>query len=353
MAGGGGTRLWPVSRQSKPKQLLPFIGDKTLLQATYERLAKGFNQEDIYISTNVNQKEAILQQLPEFPVDQLILEPEKRDTAPAIGLVAVSLMQRDPEVDFVTINSDAYVKDEDEYLRLLKLAEQIIRKHPQKTLLLGLKPTYPETGYGYIKMSGQFDKIKNNNGFDEIFEVERFVEKPNLETAKSYVSKWQYLWNPAVFVWNAKNLMNLFATHLPQHHTVLRDLAMNYSNQEYVSKRFLDMDPISIDYGIMEKLTDMLVIPADFGWADIGHWRTVKDVLSNEEDNLVKGNYCHEDSAGNLIYNYTDKMVCTVGIKDMIVIQTDDVLFMCPKDRAHDVKKIIEQLKSSKFQNLL
>lgn len=348
LAGGGGTRLWPVSRKNVPKQILPFIGEQTLLQTTYNRLANYFSPDDIFISTNINQADFIKQQLPNISDKNLILEPEKKETAPAIGLAAVYLSIIDPMANFVTINSDAYIQNEDEYLRILSLVDKIIQKYPQKAVMVGIKPTYPETGYGYIKMSSQFDKFEDGKGgFDEVFSVEKFVEKPDLETAKKYITQWEYLWNPALFVWNVDNLLAKFKEYLPKHYDILIQIKQNILNKKFVHEKFCEFEPISIDYGIMEKLTktEMLVVPADFGWADIGQWRTIKDVLSAENDNLIKGNCLQIDCEGNLIYNYTDRLVSTMGLKNMIIVQTNDITLVCPKDRAQDVKKIVEELK--------
>jgi len=353
LAGGGGTRLWPVSRKNSPKQVKPFIGDRTMLQTTFDRLASAFPVEDIYISTNIAQKNDVVTQLPSLHSENLILEPLKRDTAPAIGLAAVHLMQKEPNSNFVTINSDAHVEDNAEYIRILKLADKLINENPKKCVMVGVNPTYPETGYGYIKMKKSYGEFAHAEGSDTVFEVEKFVEKPDFETAEKYVSSWEYLWNPALFIWNTQNLMSQFKEFLPKHFEILQDINNDYLNKTAVQEKFTKMDPISIDYGIMEKLDDMLVVPADFGWADIGHWRTVKDVLSKEDENLVKGSYIGEDSKGNLIYNYTDNIICTIGLENMIIVQTSDVLLVCPKDRSQDVKKIVSQLKDQGKHHLL
>jgi mannose-1-phosphate guanylyltransferase len=354
MAGGGGTRLWPVSRKNSPKQTLPFVGDQTLLQATFDRLSKSFAIGDIFVSTNVNQCEIVLEQLPAIKRENLILEPEKKDTAAAIGYAAIKLIQIDPEACFVTINSDAYIKNEKEYLRILKLAEKVIEKYPQKAVMVGVKPTYPETGYGYIKMAEQIDKFSNESGgFDQLFRVEKFVEKPDYETAKQYVDDWEYLWNPALFVWKAKSLLEKFKEFLPRHYEILMALKDNLNQANYIKEKFTEFEPVSIDYAIMEKLLDMVVIPADFGWSDIGHWRTIKDVLSRPDKDLIKGKVITLNNSGNLIYNYTDKLVATIGLKDLIIVQTEDVTLICHKDQAQEVKKILAIVKEKNYEEYL
>lgn len=353
LAGGTGTRLWPVSRKNKPKQVQPFVDDKTLLQKTYERISKGFKKEDIFIVSLEEQKDSIKEQLSDFPEENMIFEPFRKDTAAAIGLAALKIYKRDPEASLVTINSDHFVKNEEEYLRIIKIAEKVINKYPDHTILVGINPSYPETGYGYIKMNAAVDRIENH----EIFKAEEFVEKPDLKTAKEYLKKWEYLWNPAIFIWKIDYLLNLFEKYLPDIYKPLKNISDaldSESQREVLQKEFKKIKPISIDYGIMEKLEKMLVIPADFGWADIGNWRTVKDVLTNKEkEDLIKGKNISIDSSGNLIYSLTGKLTATVGVENMIIIETEDAVLVCPKDRAQEVKKIVEKLQKEKLDKYL
>lgn len=358
LAGGGGTRLWPVSRKNTPKQVQPFIDNDTLLQKTYKRIRNKFAEEDIFVSTNINHYPLIKNQLLNFPDENIILEPEKKDTAAAIGLAAVKLYKKDPQSIMVTVNSDAYIKDENEYLRILLLAEQIIKEHPERTVLLGINPTYPETGYGYIKMSAPAMRYPKEDGsYDEVFEVEKFVEKPDLETARKYVASWQYLWNPAVFVWKVETLLKLYNDFLPEIYEILMRIYHSLGREgetAVIKEQFAKINPISIDYGIMEKINNMLVIPADFGWADIGHWRSVKEVLNDTRDNITKGKFINVDCKDNLIYGFNkNKLIAAIGIKDFIVIDTEDALLICPKDRAQDVKKVVTQLKEQGKEEFL
>jgi len=353
MAGGGGTRLWPVSRKSKPKQIQPFIGNKTLLQKTYDRVKKGFPLKDIFVSTNYKQYPLINKQIPKLPRENYILETEKKDTAAAIGLIAFYLEKIDPQCVMATANSDGYITNEREYIRLLKLAEKTLKEHPKYSLLLGIRPTYPETGYGYIKINKIFKQVGN----DEIFYGQKFVEKPDLETAKKYVKSWDYLWNPAMFCWRVDYLISLYKKFLPQHYAILKRIqpALGTKNEKkVVAKEFKKFKPISVDYGIMERTRKLLVIPASFEWADVGHWRAVKDILSKKpEENIVRGKIVAVDSNNNLIYSYSKKLITTAGVKDMIIIDTEDCILVCPKDKAQDVKKIVNELEKKKLKKYL
>ncbi|MFA6043175.1 MAG: sugar phosphate nucleotidyltransferase [Patescibacteria group bacterium] len=352
LAGGGGTRLWPVSRTNNPKQFQPFLGSKTLIRATYQRLRKGFPVERIYVSTNELQRKLIARQLPSVPLRNYIVEPAKRDTAPAIGLVATVLAKQDPKAVFVTANVDHYIEKEAAYHQALRAAGKVVQKHPDTIALLGVNPTYPETGYGYIKMGRPAFRI----GKQEVFHVDRFVEKPDFATAQKYLKRWEYLWNPAMFVWRASTLLHLFQKHLPQHAKILHRIGAAVGTPQersVIRKDFPSLKPISIDYGIIEKTKDMLVLPVDLGWADVGHWRTVRDVLrGSPKANVLRGT--HIGTAENcLIYGYTKRIIATAGLKDMIIVDTEDALLVCPADKAQDVKQIVDELKAKKLKRLL
>lgn len=353
LAGGGGTRLWPVSRKLNPKQIQPFIGNRTLLQETYSRIRSGFKPGDIFISTHYDQLQGVKKQLPGFPRNNFILETVKRDTAGAIGLAAVTIHKKNPHEIIVMANSDHYIKNKKEYIKKLRLAQKVISKDPEYSMVIGIRPSYPETGYGYIKINKVFKQLGNN----EIFYGQRFVEKPNLKAAQKYVKSWDYLWNSAIFCWRVDHLLSLYKKHLPNHYRILMRIqpALGTKREKLVvSREFKKLKSVSIDYGIMEKIKKLLVIPSSFDWADVGHWKTVKDILSKKKsDNIVKGRYSGVDSTGNLIFSYTGRLVGTAGLKDMIVIDTEDCLLVCPKDRAQDVKKIVERLQKEKLGKYL
>lgn len=338
MAGGSGTRLWPVSRKNTPKQIKPFIGNETLLQMTYRRICKSFKIKDIFISANINQKKLIKGQLPKFSDANLILEPVKRDTAAAVGLACITLAKKNPKEVMATINSDHYIKNEKEFNRVLKLSGKIANEYADNLILVGINPTYPETGYGYIKLN----KIIKNYGQDKLFSVECFKEKPDLSTAKRYLNSWAYLWNPAFFVFRVDKMLSLFRKHLPEQYNILSKIKANPAK---LNREFPKIKAISTDYGIMEKTKDLLCLPAAFDWVDVGHWRSVKDILSKKEaDNIFNGKYVGLDSSGNLAYSYSNKLITTIGIKNSIIIETPDAILVCPKDKAQDVKKLVQLL---------
>lgn len=357
LAGGHGTRLWPVSRKSAPKQLQPLLGRDTLLRSTWKRLRKGLPASRILIVTNAAHSGAVRKDLPELPEENLLVEPALRHTAAAIGFGAAVALARDSKATVATVNSDAHVRNEKEYWRVLRLAEKAARK-VRRLVLVGVRPSYPETGYGYIKMGSQVMRFSRGKGLhDEVFAVEGFREKPDLETAKAYVAQWEYLWNPTLIVADARVLMSAFKANLPKTWRELDAIRAAWKTPRRaaaVERAYRKFEPISIDYGLLEKEATMFVLPADFGWADVGHWRAVHEVLSGKPaGNVARGRHVSVDSEGNLLYSFTGKLVAAAGLKDMIVVETEDVILVCPKSRAQDVKKIVERLEKKGMKRYL
>ncbi len=352
LAGGGGTRLWPVSRKHTPKQVRPIIGEMTLLRATYSRIRKGFAAKDIYVATAESQRDLVRTQVPSLPVENLILEPCRRDTAAAIGYALLHVAARDPHALFVTINSDAYVRDGAEYLRVLRAAAAAVEAKPDHTVLVGVAPSYPETGYGYIRLGAPVLEVTEEGKRYDAVEVGRFVEKPDLAAAERYLADGGYLWNPTLIVGSVRHFLSLYETHLPAHAKIFSALAKILKTRNAGAARrllFTRLPSVSIDYGILEKEDNLLVVPADFGWADVGHWRAVRDILAEDPDaDVVKGAHVGVDSSGNLIYSFSGKLVATAGVRNMIIIETEDAVLVCPRDRAQDVKKIVGVLESDR-----
>ncbi len=349
LAGGHGTRLWPISRKNTPKQSECFFDKKTLLQITYERALKGFKKEDIFISCGKSQFSLLSKQLKNVKKENFIIEPEARGTAMAIGFACVRLLKKDKDAIIAIANSDHFIKEEKEYIRILRLADGVIKKNPNKLMLVGIKPQYPETGYGYIELGKLFSKIKN----DSIYNIARFKEKPDLKTAKKYISSGKFYWNPAWFVFRAKTMIDLFEKYLPNHFKALDEIYKHLAKKDLSlieKKSFSKVENISIDYGIMEKTRDMFLIPADISWYDVGHFRAVGECFRDKNSvNLEEGKTLVIESYNNLIINKNkDKLLTILGIDNLVVVDTKDALFICPKDRSQDVKKVIEILKKDK-----
>ncbi|PIY63378.1 mannose-1-phosphate guanyltransferase [Candidatus Uhrbacteria bacterium CG_4_10_14_0_8_um_filter_58_22] len=347
LAGGGGTRLWPVSRQGSPKQLESIIGPLSMLKATYARVRSRFEIEDIYVATAEDQAAVVLSQLPELSPDNIMREPCRRDTAAAIGYALLRLSVSRPDDIFVVINSDAHVRDPDAYHAAIAAAGRTVAADPDRTALIGLRPSYPETGYGYIKLASRLGH--DGEGLD-IHEVDRFVEKPDRKTAEGYLADGGYLWNPTLIVGRVRSFLELYRLHLPRHAELFARMRASFGSEseaETVADCFRRLPSISIDYGILEKAERLLALPAEFGWMDIGNWRTVREILARDrQENVVRGSHVEIDSVGNLIHCPEGKLVATVGISDMIIVDTGDALLICPQERAHEVKLIVERLKA-------
>ncbi|RJQ34865.1 hypothetical protein C4566_01475 [Candidatus Parcubacteria bacterium] len=338
LAGGTGTRLWPVSTKHRPKQFKALLGDSTLLQSTYNRILTGFDKKNIHIIAGSAMSGQIRQQVP-IAKGNLLLEPLARGTAMAMGFAAVKLLSKDPEAIIVTLSSDNYVKQINKYISQLKKAARLLKQYPDQMILLGVKPTYPETGYGYIKRG----KAIKNSGF---YRVEAFTEKPDKLTAQKYIRSGKYFWNSAVFVFRAEQLLLWYKQYLPDLYKILLKIQAAKS-QAQVAKEFARAEKgLSIDYGLLEKLPDIMVLPIELDWADIGNWRSVRDVLlmEGQKENILNSHYVGLESKNNLLYSFNNKLIATVGVEDMVMVETEDAIFMCPADRAQDLKLLLQKL---------
>ncbi|MCX6785011.1 MAG: sugar phosphate nucleotidyltransferase, partial [Candidatus Komeilibacteria bacterium] len=272
------------------------------------------------------------------PQNQFIVEPEPRDTAPAIGLATWTIAKRFGQDEaIITINSDQYVGDLVQYKKTLKQANELIKKHPNQLVLIGVTPDYPETGFGYIKLGRKLGVVLGQ----DYFKVSQFTEKPALATAKRYVTSGKYLWNPAFFVFRSGLMQELYRKNLPQDATQLDAIV---KNPKLISKFFLKLTKISIDYAIMEKANNLIVLPGSFAWLDVGNWQAVWQILEKQKI-LPKALQISVDKAKNLIYASEDKLIATVGVSDSVIVDTKDVLLICHKESAARVKELITLLK--------
>lgn len=351
LAGGVGTRLWPLSRQSSPKQVKALLNDRSILQNCYATVRRAFAAKDIYVVTTADLADNIKQQL-KLPVRQLIIEPFRRETAAAIGLAAWLIEEQSPGATIVTINSDNYFGDANEFSRVIKLAGRLSRQQPEYLLTIGINPTYPETGYGYIKMGEEFQKI----GKDRLFNVASFKEKPNLQLAKKYLDDWRYLWNAALFCFQARSLKTWYGRFLPGHFKAFEKLLRSKKTRRpaVLKQVYASLKPTSIDFGLLEKLDKMLVLPGSFQWHDIGHWKTLAAILpADKAGNIVKGKFIGLDSQGNLIYGTPKKLIAAIGLENYIIVDTEDALLICHQDKAQEVKRLVQEIKAKKWHGYL
>jgi len=324
MAGGSGTRLWPKSRIKKPKQLYALVNNESMIKNTVKRVLPVVPKENIYIATNIFQAKEIAKELPALKKN-LIIEPAIRNTAPCIGLAALKLKEKAEVIAFLP--ADHYIGKEKEFQKVLQKAFLVAQK--DYLTLIGIRPTDPDTGLGYIRINQKL-KIKDPK---DVFEVEKFVEKPDLKTAKEYLKSGRYLWNGGMFIAKPGVILDLLKKHAPE---IFNGLAKDYEK----------LPNISFDYAVAEKAKKVAVIPGDFAWSDIGNWKKLFEMLSRKEGDTVAIGCAHfgVETSGCLIHG-TDRLVATVGLKDIIVVDTPDVVLVCHKDKAQEVKKIVEGLK--------
>ncbi len=341
MAGGRGERFWPKSRKSLPKQFLSLTEDgKTMIQLTIERIRPLVRMEDIFISTNRVYRELVLEQLPEILPENILCEPVGRNTAPCIGLAAVHMAKRYDDALMIVLPSDHLIKYNQMFLNVLKEGCGIAQK-AANLVTIGITPDYPETGYGYIKF-----RPEESDG--NAYAVERFVEKPDVETAKEYLETEEYLWNSGMFVWKVSTIMDNIRTALPDLYEGLVKIGetLGTEKQEMVlEKVFPEFESVSIDYGIMEKAQNIFILPGVFGWDDVGSWLAVDRIRkSNENGNVVSGNIITIHSKNNIIQG-GKKLIAAVGLEGLIIVDTEDATLICEKGSAPDIKMVLENLK--------
>jgi mannose-1-phosphate guanylyltransferase len=341
MAGGRGERFWPKSRKNLPKQFLSLTDDgKTMIQLTVERILPLVAIEDIYIVTNSGYYSLVLEQLPNLPASNILCEPVGRNTAPCIGLGAVHISKKYDDAIMMVLPSDHIIKYNTMFVSTLREACKVAEQD-KHIVTVGITPDCPETGYGYIK----FNPNKTQGA---AFAVERIVEKPSLEVAKEYLASEEYLWNSGMFVWKVSTILNNIQKYMPDIYEGLTEIknSLGTSDAEFIlDKTYKNFRNESVDYGIMEKATDIFILPGTFGWDDVGSWLAIERInKTNEYGNAINGNVITIDSR-NCIIEGERKLVAAVGLKDLIIVDTSDAILICAKDSTTSIKKILENLK--------
>ncbi|MBL8012296.1 MAG: mannose-1-phosphate guanylyltransferase/mannose-6-phosphate isomerase [Candidatus Omnitrophica bacterium] len=342
LAGGSGTRFWPSSRSALPKQFLSLVGNKTMLQETLSRMQSKVSGDQIYIVSNKRFAKIIEKQTKSYKVPKanILLEPSGKNTAPAIAWAASAIYHRNPDAVMVVLPSDHLIQNQKSYAATLD--EAVCLANEGYLVTLGIVPTRPETGYGYIK-----GKKTRGQGKD-LYEVEQFVEKPNLAKAVEYLKTKKYYWNSGMFIWKAEVVLNEFRQYLPEIHNAF----FKSHSQKAVEKFWDGLTGISIDYGIMEKAKRVAVVPADIGWSDVGSWEALWEVSSKDpQGNVLRGDVVTHASKDNLVFA-EKRMVAVVGLQDVVVVETPDVLLVCHRKQSQEVKAIVDHLKEKKRREI-
>ncbi|BBI36184.1 mannose-1-phosphate guanylyltransferase [Cohnella abietis] len=352
MAGGKGERFWPKSRTNLPKQFLNISGNKSMIQQAVARLEKLMSIEQIFVVTNELYAELIRAQIPHLPIDNIIIEPSGRNTAPCIALSSLYIEKRYPDNTMIVLPSDHIIKNESEFVEILRTATTVAERDGS-IVTLGISPSYPETGYGYIESSKEVQIV---NGM-EVHQVRCFVEKPNVITAEGYLNAGNYYWNSGIFIWKSATILHSFEAYMPEIYRVMQDIKVKMDAgllQEDIHSEFLRMPEESIDYGIMEKANNIHVIPCKFGWDDVGSWTALDRISERDEfGNVIKGNILNIDTKRCIIESNNGKLVATLGIEDLIVVDTDDVTLICSKEKAQEMKLLLKELRIQKMDQYL
>lgn len=347
MSGGGGTRFWPLSRKETPKQLLNLSGNDVMVNEALDRLLQVADKDRVFIVTNKTQVKKMREvTCGKILSEHILSEPSARNTAACIGYAAVKILKTYGDGVMIITPSDAYIKDNVKFAEILEKAANAAQES-DKLITIGITPTFPATGYGYI----QFDK-----SLSEVKPVKKFVEKPDAATAEKYLKSGDYVWNSGMFVWKASVILEKFKTLLPDIYADIMKIASAFGTskeESTLNEVYPKIKSVSIDYGIMEKSDNIMVIPADFGWNDVGSWDMMNVLHKEDADgNVAVGDVLAIDTRNTTVYS-SGRLVAAVGVDDLVIVETPDAVMVCPKSRAQDVKKIVDKLKDKNREELL
>jgi len=353
-AGGVGTRLWPLSRKNTPKQFEKIVGDKSTLQLAFDRLQPDFKPEDIYISTGKKYEDIVRKHLPQIPPENFIFEPEMRDVGPAVGVAMGIVGKNHPDSPVAIIWSDHFVKKERRFREVLNFAKDLVSKDENSLIFIGQRARFANQNLGWIEFGEEVGNIKGT----KIFRFKKLIYRPSLEDAEQFLESQTYAWNPGYFVTTPKFLLSQYEKFSPRLWEGIIKIQEAIGTNDYekvLQELYPTFEKISFDNAILEKIDPkyVSVIAADLGWSDVGAWEALKEALSEKTDeNVTRGKVLLEDASDNLVFNYTDQLVVGIDLSKMIVINTDDVLLVCPKDSVPKIKKLVESLKGTEHENL-
>tara|TARA_Y100001970_G_C14149701_1_gene811960 strand:+ start:475 stop:1548 length:1074 start_codon:yes stop_codon:yes gene_type:complete len=342
IAGGSGSRFWPKSRKKKPKQLLNLLGTESMIRLTYNRLEKISSKENIFIIASESLCKKIHKEIPKIPIKNMIIEPKGKNTAPAIGLAASHIHQKDPNAIMGVFPADHLIEDDKNFKATIDKAIKLILNE-SALVTIGKKPTYPSTGYGYIN----FDS-KGTNDEDE-YRVNNFTEKPDLKTATKFLNTGNYFWNTGIFFWKTKSILSAIKSYVPELHQSLNIIYKNIGSSNYnhiLTKQWNLLNSISIDYAILEKSNNLYMVKAEFKWSDLGTWKSLFNSLKkNKENNHYQGDVISLNSKGNLVIS-PDRLTAVIGIQNMAIINLNDVTLIVPHEESESIKDIVNMLES-------
>jgi mannose-1-phosphate guanylyltransferase len=345
MAGGRGERFWPESRIARPKQLLPIVGEKAMLAQTIDRLAGLVSAKDVFVITNIEQRDAVLEVCPELDPNKVIGEPVGRDTAAAVGLATVLVRREDPNASFAMLPADAVIHNADGLRNTLESAFAAAEAEPVLATI-GITASFPATGYGYIQQGDAMGDFAGR----PVYQVQRFVEKPDLATAKSYLEAGNYFWNAGMFIWSVPSIVGELEKSTPSLWQALQaidqGLAAGQGIDALLAEHYPNLEKISVDYAIIEKASNVVMIESGFDWDDVGEWPAVaRHYPADDNGNVVRGQAELNDAHNNIVYCRDDQhLVALLGVKDLIVVKTDDATLVCHKDKAQEIKELVKKI---------
>jgi mannose-1-phosphate guanylyltransferase len=351
MAGGIGSRFWPMSRTNYPKQFLDILGTgRTLIQNTYDRFAKFIPAENIYVVTSNEYEHIVAEQLPDMKAENILCEPSRKNTAPCIAFISYKLRQLNPDGALICAPADHLILDEKAFTKVCLEALDFVSKH-KALITLGIKPSHPNTGYGYI----QYDQ---QGVSDNVYKVKTFTEKPNLEIARTFLASGDFLWNAGIFAWQVRNIVSAFAQHLPEMAEVFESEAAEFNTpgeKAAIEKIYPQCTNISIDYGIMEKANNVYLIPSSFGWSDLGTWNSAYENMEKDYlGNAVSGeNVMVIDATRCMVHGKDEKLYLLQGMDDYIMVDTEDVMLICKKEKEQEIKEYVAEVRRNKGDKFL
>lgn len=355
LAGGGGTRLWPRSRKQTPKQFLKLVNDLSMLQETAKRVESMITYDQLYVVVAGDYAKRVKEQLPEIPAENILVEPTPKGSAAAAALAAIHILKKDPEGIMSTLASDHLIEKEAEFRRILTVTQDTADRGDY-LVTIGIVPTFPHTGLGYIHIGPEKFMV----GKQAVFAVDSFTEKPNLATAQAFVATEEYFWNANINSYKAKTLLDAMEQFMPDHYQSLLKVSDSLGTKEadtVLNREWAKLENVAIDYGILEKAKNVLIVPGDFGWSDIGDYGVLYDVLATHPEanvltSLGEGAHVGIDTIGCLIHS-EGRVIATIGLQDVVIVDTPDALLVCSRERAQEVKHIVEKLAAEKKLHLL